>query len=67
MGILEPKLIENIYQQINIKILVSIGIAFYLEDGTTLEELTKVADHQMYKIKNSKKNIYLEPNINAPI
>ncbi len=37
---------------------VSIGIAFFPEHGTNLEELVKVADRAMYDIKRNGKNNY---------
>lgn len=43
----------------SLKIGSSIGIACYPEDGNEHTELLNIADHLMYKVKNSGKNAYL--------
>jgi diguanylate cyclase (GGDEF)-like protein len=53
--------IEFTYSEIEtrqVSIGVSIGIAFFPEHGTTLDELVKVADRAMYNVKRQGKNNY---------
>lgn len=49
--------------QVNVSLNVSIGFAYYPNEGTKLEELVKVADQNMYKLKTTKKGILDYPDL----
>jgi diguanylate cyclase (GGDEF)-like protein/PAS domain S-box-containing protein len=64
---------EKILKEISTKFIIlgnemqvfaSIGISVYPQDGTEPEELVKLADQSMYKIKHSSKNGYAFADIN---
>ena len=57
------QLIESVGQKITfdecaIHIGVSIGIAIYPENGTTVDELVNAADRAMYQVKRRGRNDY---------
>jgi diguanylate cyclase (GGDEF)-like protein len=49
------KELKEISHAVDVYISVSIGTALYPDDGTSLNDLIKVADRNMYKFKFSKK------------
>jgi diguanylate cyclase (GGDEF)-like protein len=55
LSVLEPPVIRK--KQI-LKVSASIGIAFYRQDGVTIESVIKSADHAMYHAKENGKNNY---------
>lgn len=48
--------LKKFSQQMGVKVSLSIGTAHYPDDGTSIHEIIKVADRNMYKLKISKKD-----------
>ena len=47
---------EQVSAGFGMAVTVSIGIAMYISDGATFDELYKAADAALYRVKNSGKN-----------
>ncbi len=56
-----------IFGKVKLKISTSIGIAFYLDNKTSADELIKQADEALYKAKHAGRIIikYLVPKLTA--
>jgi diguanylate cyclase (GGDEF)-like protein len=51
--------LENLSNELQLNVTLSIGIAIYPEDTKSIEELIKIADNRMYEAKLLKKNYIL--------
>ncbi|MED0666658.1 GGDEF domain-containing protein [Bacillus badius] len=64
---LEEEILEQIHQaKAPLKIGISIGYAFYPEEGHSLEELLHVADQKMYRVKAQKKTTSVQQKRFSP-
>jgi diguanylate cyclase (GGDEF)-like protein len=48
--------LEMQFESMPVRMQISVGTAIYPDDATELEELVKIADHNMYQIKHTKKD-----------
>ncbi|MGZ8213295.1 MAG: diguanylate cyclase domain-containing protein [Methylosarcina sp.] len=59
---IQAKLVQPILiRDIELNVGLSLGIAVYPEDGTTMNELLKIADERMYVAKQQSKQVKMAP------